>query len=497
MRRLVLSCLATLLAGAPARADGPPPTAPPPEDPAAVPAPDDDSDDADDPPATDGAAPAPTTPDAPTPEVPSPAPKARKHKHKAKKPKADLPLLHEKLARRWMFLAPIDAELAAGWADGWQTRRVDGALVEGEVAIEPQLRYRRGRFRLRLPLSARQRATIGFHLPETRLALGLVASGKPRKDLELSGSARVVRVLRPGWADYYQPLFDPTSVPPYEPDGDLRPTDRYSSTTVTGAAGVSWSPLDEVDLSLGAELEEKREDHDPRFDPVLSPTHLTPNDRRRAGASLRLRTEPVKNRLHLNLSLGVDAYDYHYAFARDAGTGLTHSALGGDAGNPLQSFLRTSVAPDASLLIHALKTRVSLHLRWVHNDDRFRGYYTWDAWGGALGLRVRPAPDVKVELDYDLEVRRYTHDGYQPGPTHAPLDGGDAVRRRVSHELGLALSWSLDDGRFEPFVDLRWSRLDDSMPDYVPWLNPPGEPYAVDFDEPPSWTVRAGVRLSL
>lgn len=492
------------LAGPLALAAAPVPVPAAPTDPApaaseptpATEAPDDDED-TDEDGAPDAATPDAATPDGATPTEPAPKPKP-KHKAKHKKAdKADLPLLHEKLSRRWMLLAPIDAELAAGYASGWETYDGGAGLLEGSVQIEPQLRWRRGRFRLRLPLAASQRLTFGLAVPETELDAALVTSGRPAPHLEVRGAARVARVLRPGWEDYYQPRFDPASATPSEPTGDLEPTDRFGFVTLTGELGLGWTPSDALGLSLGLVAEQRTYDHDPRFDPVLAPTHLTPNDRLRLGATLRLRTEPIARRLHVNLSLAVDSLGSQYAFARDAGTGLTHAGLGGEPANPLQRLVRWTLAPDVSVLVPALKTRLSLDLRWVHQDDTFAGYYTYDAVGGTVALRVRPARDVKVELDYDLDVRGYTHRGYQPSASHAPLEDGDAIRWRVSQDAGLEVSWALDDGALTPFLSARWHRVDDSMPDYVPWVNPPGSPYAVPFDEAPWWTARVGVRLSL
>jgi hypothetical protein len=418
------------------------------------------------------------------------------HASEPKKPKkaSDLPLVHAKLGRFWMFLFPIELDLALGWAEGWEQREVDGALLEGGLALEPQLRFKRGRFRLRAPLSLDQRVTLGFSLPETRVRAGLVASARPVKALELRAAGRLVRRWRPGWADFYQPILGPDSAPPYEPDGLLE-TDRYGRTRLQAELGAELTVAGDVELELDLELEQRSYDHDPHYDPVLAPTHLVPNDLVRLGAALALRTEPIADRFHLGLTLALDTFDYQAAFARDAGTGSTHAGLGGDPANPLQSFLSWAIMPDASLFVPSLKSRLSLDLRWRHNEDRFQDYYTWDSLGGTLAVRVRPIKDVKVEADYALDLRTYTRSGYQASQAHAPLERG-TVRQRLRHAASLRLAWSFDDDRWEPFVALVWRRWDDTMPDYEPWVNPPGDPYRVDFDAD-WWTLRVGVRLRL
>ncbi len=447
----------------------------------------------------------PSTPTAPAPSAPS-GPSAPKTARRAttKRPRrrrSKLPRLHKLLSRRWMFLAPVEGRVWAGGFRGWGLLPGEGASLGLEVAAAPAVRWRRGRFYAALDLAAGHRETLGLTVRQTDLSGGLVVRGRPASGWELTGRLRARRRWRLGWPDLYQPVVSNDGAR----TGALRPTDRRGRASLAARGALSWAPSKAAGVVFDGGWDERVYDQDPAFDPVLRPMHLTPPDARRLWGRLAVKTRLLDGRLRLRARLGFEDKAYRYVFARDRRTGLTHASPGGAPANPLQHLTRWRADARASVWWRALRLRFVVTPRFVHQRDAFQGYYTWDSVGVGTTLRWRVARRWRFAVAYDLDLRGYTHDGYQPGGAHRPLDGstnpdgsvdGDAVRTRARHRLDLEMSWRAPRGDWEPYLAGRWTRLGTNFPDYVPGVNPPGMPYSIDFDAT-WWRAEAGLRVRL
>lgn len=404
---------------------------------------------------------------------------------------ADLPRLHARIGRTWMFLAPVEGDISVAYTDGLGTRDVEGALLDLGVSVEPALRWRRGRLLLRAPLSVDHRETVGFALREIRLGGGLVVSGRPAPWLTVEGRGGLTWTRRPDWADPYQPLLGPCG----DPTGDLTPTDRYS--------WVSWRVAGELDFDLGDDValrtrggfDRRTYTQDPAFDPILAPTHLVPGDRDRgwAGIGVRGQATPVRWRFDAT----VEVLDSAWELARDAGTGHANALPGGAPPNPLLREVRAAVEHRTSVWLAPLRTRLAATVGYAWNDDVHEGYRSWHQVEAGLDVRTRPWGPLAVEVSWGSRLRWYTDSGYQPGPGHPPLDDhGSGVRHADRNTLRAEASAALADGLVEPFVAMTWQTARTDFPDYAPWTFPAAAAYDIDFD----WsrvTATAGVRLSL
>ncbi len=404
-----------------------------------------------------------------------------------------LPLAHQRLGRRWMFLAPLRADLAGGYLHNLGVLEVDAGYVRAAVRAVPALRYRRGRLAVRLPLEASHRQTFGATLPETRAQGGVRVEGRPVRPLTLWAQGGGRWVWRPGWPDLYQPVVDERG----ERTGALRSTDRYSYRQWGASAGVAWAVGDGVELTARGQWDRRVYVRDPAFDPVIAPMHLTPGDRDRWQASAGVRWHLPAGAVAWRMRAAATFADlrYHFYFARQAGTGLTFAAPGPPPANPLQHFVRVGGRYRVSAWVRRARTRAWLALRVRFNDDRFDDYYTWTEGRAEVGLRVRPARRVRAWASYAVTYRRYTRSGYQPGPTHPALDA-DTVRRRWQHDVEVGASVTLWRRGPTVFAAGRWRQRDTNFPDYEPWVYPMGLPYDVDWDVR-QWTVETGVRWAL
>jgi len=400
-----------------------------------------------------------------------------------------LPELTGRIGRFWLFMSPVSADVSGGYTSNWMLRELEGQVVEAEIGATPTLRYKRGRFMVSTPLSASWRETFGFSLRQVKLDGGLKISGRVLQDFQLGAEGGFARTWRPGWPDLYQPLLDQAGA-----RTGLASTDRYSYDSWDVAAGLTWfHPLGRTTVEGG--FSRHLYDVDPGYDPVLSPTHLVPLDRDIARASISTQLK-FERTLGIRVKGTVQSIADPLAYARDAGTGTTHSGVGGLPSNPRQDFFRWSTDARLSAWLRPLKTRLGLSVGFEHNDDLFQDYYTWSAPSAGADVRVRPVRSLALEASYEVLLRTYTASGYQEGPGHPPLDRGDAVRELSRHRVAAEAAYSMSSRRLQPYVEFAWQQVDTNFPDYEPYLFPEGSAYDIDFDY--SWlTVMAGVRLRL
>lgn len=425
------------------------------------------------PPAADAAA-----PDA----APAAAVKARSRPKKER-----LPALHARLGKRWMFLTPLSASVGAGWADEWFQREATGPFARVGLRLEPGLRYSRGRFRVLAPLSVAHRETFGDARPETRLGAGLASSHRLGDAFEIAAETALLVVRRPGWPDPYQPVLDEDQ----RPTG-LSETDRFGSTRWHVALEAWWRPS-ALSLGLRGEHEERTAPVDPAFDPVLAPTHLVPADRIRDAVALLGRGRLADGRIRWRAEASIAHSSWPRADARDARTGLTHGGVGGAPPNPSDEAWRSGIGTEWSAFWGRVRTRFRLRTRLEHNEDPYQGYYTWDRLGLGGGATVRPGARLRLELDYDLGLRRYTSAGYAEGPEHPPLDDRGDVRSDREHALRAELSRSFRKGTLTPFLSGRYTHFETNFPDYEPFRFPRTSAFSIDWDRQRT-EIMAGVR---
>lgn len=431
-------------------------------------------------------------PEAAPEAAPEPAAKKKRRKPKngaearPKRRPGRLPMLHSRLGRRWMFLAPATARVGGGYAQDWFQRDAEGAFVEAAADIAPGVRYSRGRFLAALPLGLAHRETFGTALRQTDLSAGATTSLELGTAWELAADARFEQRWRPDWPDPYQPKLDADGQP-----GALRTTDRFGYTGWLAGLEGRWRP-EPVTLTLRGEVARRVTPVDPAWDAVLNPTHLIPGDVSRWGLQLGARGTLLGDALRLRATVRYDDLTHPLADARDARTGLTHGGPGGDPPNPAQHDRRVGLETEWSAPWAAARTRFRLRGGVEHNQDTFDDYYTWTRWHAGAGATVRPWSTLAVSLDYDLRWRSYTRDGYTEGAGHPALDSG-SVRADTEHQVGGEVSYGFWKRTLVPYVGGRWLRSETNFPDYAPYVFPAGVPYRLDWDRA-ALRVDAGVR---
>lgn len=408
---------------------------------------------------------------------------AKSCKRIKRKKKSKLPTVHTRMGRRWMFMMPMDLDLAIGTLDGYRTLPDQrGPFGQASVGLTPTLRWRRGIFLMRAPLALARRQPIAHEVQWTRASGGLNLDGKVADGLRVASKTSVGVKSMPGLPDPYQPIVAIDG----RPTGRLNTTDRHGYWSVTAAGEVGWRPAGDTgatEWTLGGDFDQRIFNQDPAFDPILRPNHLTPGDRHRYGAEVGVRTTIKRWGYRARFKARVSKTDFHFILARDADTGLTHGAPGDPPANPTARFVRTSLSHRSSLWLRRFKTRVFVDLRYTSNDDRFAGYYSWSGPRIEPGLRVRPAKGWKLEVSAAAETRQFTSDGYLVGTTHPPLDGGDSIRAETRLSARARVSFR---PRSTPWLTTwfkaRAKRRDTNFPNYVPGVFPEDSAYDIDFD---------------
>jgi hypothetical protein len=389
-----------------------------------------------------------------------------------------------------MFLAPLDLALATGFSDHWYERSTEGPYLRLDLRFDPGLRWQRGRLLIHLPTRFAHRETFGETLRQTDAASGVETLWRPAAGWRLGVDGGVHRRWRPDWPDLYQPTFDETG----RPDG-LAPTDRGGWLEwTTGARAEADSSVGR--FSLDGRFRRRLGVVDPAYDPVLTPTHLPPADRDVVTTAFGLRGTFLDGRLRHRHALSGERAVFPTLPARDAGTGKTHAGPGGDPPNPDFVLWHAGATTAWRARLGFLGSKVEGRLGYRRSLDAFDGYYTADTFSAGAGLSLRPGLGLRLSVDYDGRWRRYGPDAYAAGPDHPPLDGGAARRLGTRHAVAAEVSRPFSRRRLIPFLSVRWVDVETNFPDYVPFENPVGSAYDIDWDY--RWTtVEVGLRVRL
>ncbi len=365
----------------------------------------------------------------------------------------------------------LDVSEGAGAIVGYRTRRGRAMLLEGRLRAVPELTY--GILRLQLDADLRHRTTLFpsndlIDVPQYQGDGTLDVRLRPSRRFRLHLGAELRGMLRPGWADQYQPQLDRT----------LLPTDRYSYWSRGFYGNVQAIPIDHHHARIGYRYVILEYEHDPSFDPIGRPTHLVPRSHEEHDV------EAAWHFLDDGLRIGgsVESFyrSYFWAFARDAGTGMTHAGPGGLNPNPLERLW--GITPAFDVEIPLLEKKLTLDLEYAHDIviDLFQGYRTHHAPKPSVALDAKPTDDLDVSVSAELRLRHYFDGGYAQSANHPALDYGDA-RLDTRLKMRLRLEQTLVHG-LRAFFSYEFVWRDTNFPDYQPGVFPSARAYDVDWD---------------
>lgn len=379
---------------------------------------------------------------------------AKKNKKKKKRKRA-----------RAGFRLETRARAGGGYLHGYRERRLDAALAELGLHVEPS--WSSAGLQLALPLDIAHRQTFGEPLRETRLGGAVEARYRIARELRLSAAAGARAKLRPDWPDSYQPS-----------GSRLLRTDRYTYGERFAQLGVTVHPGRHHWLRGSYQYSLLDYVTDPAFEAVARPNHLTPFDQDEHGGELGYRF--ATRHWKAGVSVAGALKQYFFVFARDAHTGFTHAGPGGPPANPLRELRQ--LEPALELQLEPAHSGFELDLRYAHElqDDPFQGYESYSGPNPSLELSLTALRPLTVRAGAELWWRRYGADSYRQGIGHPPLDSGDRrhdhrVEARLGAELALDRHLTLD-------LEARYLVRSTNFPDYVPGEFPASQRYAIDWD---------------
>lgn len=388
-----------------------------------------------------------------TPAVKHPKPK----KKRTKKKKSDIG-----------FEIDVSNDVRAGYLSGRTYRALPGGVVEAGVDATPA--YRTKDFTFEAPLMVEHAQTTSPLVQSRGRAAVEIAYRRfplfrPSAGIQASG------VARPDWPDYYQPILSTQS------DDDRMSTSRYSYYQRKAQAEVASNLGGGHHLRFKYQYVIRQFRHDPNFQPIERPMHLTPGDTLEHRGQVGWRWFFGKN----NVAVSNTFYlrDYLYRFSRDAGTGATHAGPGGAPPNPLQQLW--GVSPTLNLkwqLGPDLEIRPALGVTF--NADTFDNYYTWLEWSPGLRGEWRASKKVVLQSSASATLRRYTSSGYQAASNHPPLDFGQ-VRQDDRYKLEMSASFRLSP-HFDLGTEVQSIARHTNFPDYIPGVHPQNARYHIDWD---------------
>jgi len=370
-------------------------------------------------------------------------------------------------------------EATGGALTGEGIVRDAGGFVGVEGKVRP--RWDRDALRLELPVSLADRETMGATFPERSGRVEGRARLKHSPALRFSAQAGVDGTWRPDWPDPYQPLAD----------GSLAPTSRRSHLDMLAGAGVAAIPLRHQHTRADYDYRHVDYIDDDSYDPIDAPTHLVPGDHDEHELSLDWKHHADGWKAGGGLDVTYTTYDY--AYARDAGTGLTHAGGGGPPPNPLQTIL--TVEPSVAYQIDGERADIDLSYGIPLSSDRYQGYYSYVEQHPEVDARLALTDAVALKLAAELRWRTYGANSYAENPPdHPMLDFGD--RRsdrtlRTGAELRVGLG-----GDLAAIGGARYTMRRTNFPDYVPGVFPDTRQYDIDWDYD-DLTIFAGVAWSL
>ncbi len=365
----------------------------------------------------------------------------------------------------WTFALAAEAEVVAGALSGHGTIREGGGFVRASAEATPSLKRRW--LTLELPVSIEDRETVGTHLPER--SGDLDAELELRQGPRLRGSVHggIAATWRPDWPDPYQPLAG----------GELGATSRQSHWDREVGAEIAGIPLRHQHARLQYDHTIVDYDDDDAYDPIDAPTHLVPGDH--TDDELEASWKHHADSWKLGGSVELLWERWSKAYARDAGTGLTHAGTGGPPPNPLQRTFTITPAVVGEVTLG--RVEVSAEYGVAFSDDLYAGYYSYIEQRPELGVETPLPGGLHLEAEAALRWRRYGANSYAPEPPDRPaLDFGE---RRSDRAFDLDVDLRRSIARHVDAVaglDLRIRRT--NYPDYVPGVYPQNRTYDIDWD---------------
>jgi len=367
---------------------------------------------------------------------------------------------------------------------GYYTRDARWLALGGRLRVVPQVTW--GQWRLRLDADAEHSTPIasleGQGLPQVQgegsASLRYRPSGRFRVTLEGNIGGRD----RSNWPDQYQP----------NPSGDLLLTDRYSGWWRGFGLRIAAIPLRHHHLRADYYYDLVEYRHDPNYDAIERPTHLVPRSNQEHGGELAWHF--LDDGLRLGGGLSWFYRQYFYAFARDAGTGLTHASAGGPPPNPLERLW--GIDPSVDVEVDLADGAVTLDVEYRHHVvlDPFQGYRSLQGPYVKGRLEVRPHDDLEIRVHLTYRHYLYFQGGYAQSPNHPPLDGGQQrYDQRCKGRLEI-------DRRLGPHLhlvfELQFLWRQTNFPDYQPGIFPASRSYDVDWDYT-NYRTMLGLRYAL
>lgn len=356
----------------------------------------------------------------------------------------------------------------------------DSGVVELESRVVPRLSM--GSWRVRAPLELAHRESFGANFRESRGELRLQLIGRPARGVRVDVSLGARAAWRPAWPDPYQP----------ESDGTLGATDRYSTWDRLASVEVAYRPerRHEVSLRYDGMLRDGRED--PSFDPIEGAMHLTPSDRveHEGRASYRY----ARKRYELELGARAVLEQWYFVFARDAGTGATHTGGDPTLPNPLQRLVTLAAEASGEARLGETSWWLGGGYELRQTTDRYQGYYSSLTHAPTVRARFIDKQGLELRARMGATLKTYGPDSYAPGPTHPALTSGE---RRWDRRWTLDTRASIpvgDDVR--AVVDLGATVRRTNYPPYVPGAFPVGAAYDIDWNYD-AWRFVAGAEFEL
>jgi len=325
--------------------------------------------------------------------------------------------------------APIDVR----WEPGIAARvRAGGGAIGGGDTISPGSgamsivageltgRLSRGRLLLEVPLEYSHRQTYNTNLTEIRARGGGRVTYRFTPAVRASAEAGLATTWKPDWLDPFQPLDT----------GGLATTDRYSHWDRRAGADVVVRTSRHERLRVAYDYVLAVYDHDPSFDAIYDPIHLTPWDREmhRIDAAYRVKEGVWKFRAGVELA----QWNYFFMFAGDANTGVTHAGSGGEPPNPLLELRVAKPRLEGEVqALDELTVRARYEVELM--DDTFQGYLSYTGHHPEVEVRASLPSDIEVSAQAELFWRRYGANSYdyEMDPTHPPLAWGDRRTERL------------------------------------------------------------------
>jgi hypothetical protein len=302
----------------------------------------------------------------------------------------------------------------------------------------------RGKLELSAPVTYSYRQTYSTALTDMHGRGGGKLLYRFNRRVKASVELGLGATWKPNWVDPFQPNEDMTA---------YLTTDRYSHWDRRAAADVDIRPARYQRVHVAYDYTLSVYKHDPNFDAIYQPLHLTPWDRDVHKLDVEWRmTHPGKNSRSSTFRVGVEGarWQYFYQFAGDAKTGITHSTSGGEPPNPLLELrsLKPRIESDFSINdAISLRARYELELM----QDTYQGYLSYAGHHPQLMMTWHLPRLAELDASVEAYLRAYGRNSYDyqnaDDPMHPPFAYGDRRQERLAYgtvdfRMPLPLDWS-------------------------------------------------------